>query len=139
MKNLKETGVLFDDDLPSSFDYLYFSEIEFKSATPSCSLSDMSPKLMHELDRLRDFLGFPLFVSSAFRPVDYELKRGRNGKSAHCKGLAIDLKCSDSQKRFQIVAAALSPGFMFTRIGIAPTFIHLDIDDTLPQCVMWLY
>jgi hypothetical protein len=25
------------------------------------------------------------------------------------------------------------------RIGIGKTFIHVDVDDTLPQNVMWLY
>lgn len=114
----------------------YFTNEEFKRASPACSLSDMSPAFMIELEKAREMADVPFVVASAFRSVEHELKRGRPGTSSHCKGCAIDLRCSDSSTRLKIINALLSVGFR--RIGINKAFIHVDADYTKPQCV-WLY
>lgn len=114
----------------------YFSESEFKRASPACSLSDMSDGFMIGLDNLRERCGIPLVISSAYRSVDHELSRGRSGSSSHCKGIAVDIRCNTSQNRFKILHAALELGFK--RIGIHKNFIHIDADYTKPDCI-WLY
>ena len=43
----------------------------------------------------------------------------------------------DSEKRFKIVEMAMKHGIR--RIGIGDNFVHLDMDYSLPQGVMWLY
>lgn len=80
---------------------------------------------------------YRLRISSAFRTTAYELARGRDGSSSHCKGLAVDIFCKDNKERFALVSTALKLGFV--RIGIGKSFIHLDIDGEKPDPRIWLY
>lgn len=116
--------------------FKYFRDEEFKRACPSCSLSDMDLGFMVRLNTARDIAGIPFVVNSAYRTKDYELSKGRSGTSSHCKGIAVDIRCSNSADRFIIVRAAIGAGFR--RIGIGSHFIHLDTDDTKSDAV-WLY
>lgn len=114
--------------------YRYFTEEEFEHATPSCSLSDMDSHFMCLLDTARYIAGVPFIINSAYRSVDYELKKKRSGKSMHTLGQAVDLKCVDSNTRFKILAALFVVGF--TGIGIGTSFIHVD---TRPYPLVWTY
>lgn len=91
---------------------------------------------MNRLDNARDLAGVPFIVNSAYRSVEYERQKGRSGSSSHCKGLAIDVRCTDSVTRFCILSAAIAAGFR--RIGIGSYFIHLDTDESKRDGV-WLY
>jgi len=55
--------------------------------------------------------------------------------TAHARGLAVDLRCHDSISRFKIVKALLDTGF--ARVGVYDKHIHTDVDDSLPQGVLW--
>lgn len=114
----------------------YFTDDEFKRATPACSLSDMDEKLIECLDYARALCGFPFIINSAYRSRSYEVAHGRHGTSSHCKGLAVDIRCCSDSLRLDIVKSLLRAGFR--RIGIAKTFIHADIDPDKPKCI-WLY
>lgn len=94
----------------------------------------MDPCFLRKLDALRKALGYPLVLSSAFRTPEYEHKRGRSGTSWHCRGRAVDIYCTNSYRRFEIVQHAMALGF--NGIGVANTFVHLD--DRL-ICTMWTY
>lgn len=115
----------------------YFSPREFELCNPPCSIDDMQQSFLDTLDRIRDMAGIPLVLNCAFRSVDYDLAKGRSGESAHCVGLAVDIRCSTSVNRFKILKAAITCGIR--RIGIGKNFIHLDIDKTLPQNVIFHY
>lgn len=140
------TRPLFENsegDLPSEisypFDLIYFKPEEFQRCTPRCDIMDMNHHFMYELDRLRSFLRRPIVLNSAYRSVEYELKHGRSGTSSHCKGLAVDIKCDDSQYRFHLLLCILgTPAFEFCRIGIGKNFVHLDLDPDKPSAV-WIY
>lgn len=114
----------------------YFTDSEFKRATPACSLSDMSDQFMKFLDEAREKAGIPFVITSAFRSVEHELKRGRSGSSSHCKGIAVDISCVTSFSRLKIVRALLDCGAV--RIGIHKRFIHVDLDYLKEKCI-WLY
>ena len=115
----------------------HFSESEFKRCAPPCSLQDMSQVLMDKLDSAREAAGIPFVLNCAYRSVSWDKAKGRSGNSAHTRGLAVDLRCNTSAKRFKIVSALLSVGFR--RIGIGKSFVHADIDDSLTQDVMFDY
>lgn len=87
------------------------------------------------LDRARQLAGIPFVVNSSYRSPAYEVSKGRSGTSAHCHGRAFDIKCRSSRERFKIVSSALNAGF--TRIGIYPSFVHLDDSPEHDQCVIW--
>lgn len=115
----------------------YFSQAEFKRCTPSCSITQMDENFLRTLDKVREYAGIPLVLTCAYRSKEWDLTKGRNGNSAHTRGKAVDIRCNASVTRWKIVRAAIDAGIR--RIGIGSNFVHLDNDDTLPQCVMWHY
>lgn len=120
-----------------SYQPRYFSAAEFGKCTPSCKLSQMDDDFLRTLDRVRELSGIPLVLNCAYRSKEWDLARGRKGNSAHTRGKAADIRCNASGTRWKIVRAAIEAGVR--RIGIGENFVHLDTDDTLPQCVMWTY
>ena len=115
----------------------YFAPQEFRRCSPSCTIDQMDQRFLDTLDALRAQAGIPLVLNCAFRSVAHEKARGRSGNSAHTKGLAADIRCNSSATRWKIVTAALALGIR--RIGISKSYVHVDIDGTLPQDVIWHY
>lgn len=114
----------------------FFTEKEFNRCFPPCSLKDMDDSFMWSLDNARRSAGIPFVINSAFRTVQFEKLRGRDGTSSHCAGLAVDIRCNTSVNRLKILKALIEEGFQ--RIGIADSFIHVDSDWKKPACI-WLY
>jgi len=104
----------------------YFNEIE----------NNMNKDFLFVLDEAREFAGIPFVINSAYRSPEHPLSI-KNPSSSHIKGLAVDIKATDSNTRFKIVKALMTVGF--TRIGIADTFIHVDLDLDKTQNVIWTY
>jgi zinc D-Ala-D-Ala carboxypeptidase len=104
----------------------YFNEIE----------NNMNKDFLFVLDEAREFAGIPFVINSAYRSPEHPLSI-KNPSSSHIKGLAVDIKATDSKTRFKIVKALIEVGF--TRIGIADTFIHVDLDLDKTQNVIWTY
>lgn len=104
----------------------YFKEIE----------TNMSKEFLFVLDEAREIAGIPFIINSAYRSPEHPLSI-KNPSSSHIKGLAVDIKATDSVTRFKIVQALIEVGF--TRIGIADTFIHVDLDLDKTQNVIWTY
>lgn len=117
--------------------YKYFKDDEFKRASPACSISQMCPDTLARLDCAREVAGVPFVINSAYRSPEYERSKGRSGSGAHTVGRAVDIRCADSVTRWKIVFGALSTGFL--RIGLGPTFVHLDDSPDLPKPCIWLY
>ena len=115
----------------------YFSDAEFRRCTPSCSLEQMDEGFLRLLDQVRETAGIPLVLNCGYRSRVWDLSKGRSGNSAHTRGKAVDIRCNASATRWKIVRAAIDAGIR--RIGIGSNFVHLDNDDTLPQCVIWHY
>lgn len=116
--------------------YKWFRDYEFKACRPMCNITDMNEEFMKVLDDARELAGVPFKLTSAYRTKEYELSKGRTGTSSHCKGVAVDIYCTDSRKRYLIVQSLIAVGFM--RIGIAKNFIHVDADED-KRASIWLY
>lgn len=115
----------------------YFSEVEFNRCVPSCSMRDMDNDFLLLLDRVRESCGIPLILNCAYRSKEWDISKGRNGNSSHCRGKAVDIRCSNSATAFKIVKAAMDNGI--SRIGIGNGYVHIDNDESLPQNVIWNY
>lgn len=115
----------------------YFKDSEFKACVPSCSLADMNFNFIALLDKIRETAGIPIVLNSAYRSVAYEKSCGRAGTSSHCKGIAVDIRCSSSVNRARIIDSIYKV-CSYPRIGVASTYIHFDIDMSKPRC-FWLY
>lgn len=113
----------------------YFERNEFRC--PCCKRVQASGWLVHLLNKARESYGKPIFINSGYRCEKHNKAVGSKSTSAHRKGLAVDLKCDNSTDRYLLIYILLQVGFK--RIGIGDTFIHVDIDESLPQEVMWGY
>lgn len=56
--------------------------------------------------------------------------------SAHLSGEAVDIQCNTSYLRFKILYHAIN--FGIKRIEIGSNWVHVDINKTLPQEVIFL-
>lgn len=111
----------------------FFSESEFVACSPSCHLSDMSPSFLEKLDLARAYSGVPFVLNSAFRSSEWDKSKGRSGYGYHTLGRAVDVRCTDSFARAEILRSCLKVGLT---VGISPTFIHID---DRPLQVAFLY
>ena len=115
----------------------YFEYEEFDSPDIQGSGQLMDPKLLNMIDKAREIYGKPIHVTSGYRTEAHNRKVGGVDSSSHLKGLAIDVACVRSDDRFKMLSALLEVGF--NRIGVAGTFIHVDIDKDKSQNVIWTY
>ena len=115
----------------------YFELSEFDSPDEKGSGAKMDQKFLIKLDSARYLANEPFKINSGYRtPKRNEKVKGRLN-SSHLKGLACDIKVTNSKQRFKIVEALMLVGF--NRIGIADTFIHVDDDTSKVQGVIWTY
>lgn len=102
-------------------------------------VAGLENELVAKLDTARHVAGVPFIITSGRRTVDENEKATGVDRSAHIKGLAVDLRLEDgpaSLNRFLIVNALLQAGFK--RIGVYNAHVHCDIDDSLPTPRMWI-
>lgn len=121
-------------------DSLNFSDKEFY-----CPCSDLScsgkraphPALPLKLEVMRQLYGRPIAVNSGVRCPTHNKAVGGVPGSAHETGEAADLHCSGSRDRMSLVQACLKAGIR--RVGIAKTFVHVDVSRKHDVDVIWLY
>jgi uncharacterized protein YcbK (DUF882 family) len=118
----------------------YFKLSEFNC--PFLQDQKMNYTFLEKLDEAREIAEIPFKITSGFRCKEYNedlIKRGYKASrnSSHLKGLAADISVKDSKSRFIVFNSLLLAGF--TRIGIADTFIHVDLDLEKTQNVIWTY
>ena len=98
---------------------------------------NMDEEFLQRLDEAREYAGIPFIINSAWRSEEDNKRVGGKPNSSHLKGLAVDIKATNSRQRGLILDALRSVGF--SRVGIAKTFIHVDLDFDKDQDVTWLY
>jgi len=104
----------------------YFKNIE----------ENMNESFLMRLDEAREYAGIPFIINSAYRSPQHP-ESIKNPTSSHIKGLAVDISAKDSRTRGLILDALRAVGF--NRIGVAKTFIHVDMDYDKSQNVTWVY
>ena len=115
----------------------YFNYFEFDSPDVQGSGQLMDKEVLDLVDQVRELYGKPIHITSGYRTEAHNEKvNGRPG-SSHLKGLAIDVACTASADRYRLIELFMLVGF--NRIGIADTFIHVDLDKDKVQNVIWTY
>lgn len=98
--------------------------------------NEMVEEFIHRLDELREACGFPFIVTSGYRdPEGHSIERRKKVPGTHAQGIAADIRVSGGAQRRKVVEKAIELGF--NGIGVAKTFVHVDIRQTAP--VMWSY
>ena len=111
----------------------FFRRSEF-ACKCGCGFDDVSLELVDRLERIRHIINVPLIVTSGCRCPTYNKLVGGEDGSAHTKGKAADIQITGSVMRMTLTTLAVK---LFKRIGQYERFIHLDVDESLPQFVMW--
>ena len=120
--------------------YFNFQEFdspdEIGSGMPTDQGGKMNKEFLFKLDEARMLAGTPFKITSGYRTEAHNKKvKGVKG-SSHTKGCAVDIAVNSGLQRSAIVCALAKVGF--TRIGIAKTFVHVDLDKE-KQNSIWLY
>jgi zinc D-Ala-D-Ala carboxypeptidase len=93
-----------------------------------------------EVDELRDHVGFPLILSSAWRCPEHPTEKKKEKPGAHVTGRAVDIAVTGEQA-IEVLRHALAMGF--DRIGVqqkgSGRFIHLDKAIGFPSPAIWSY
>ena len=114
---------------------------DWRSIPCSCGANRISPLLIEKLQKVRNIIGKPIIITSGVRCEFFNASMD----SSHIPdgfGIwnAVDIACSNSQYRYELVEVAQK---FFKRIGIAGegkvNFVHLDVDKSKVQEVMWVY
>ena len=115
--------------------------IEFNC--PCCGKNKMNESFLATLTDAREYCRTPFMINSGYRCEKHNKKVGGKPNSTHTVGAAADIHCTESRQRALILCGLLEAGF--SRIGIAKTFIHVDMadrlegDDQKVEAVFWLY
>ena len=116
----------------------YFSENEI-ACKCGCGLVIHNAQLESIMDAIREEYGLALIANSWTRcPDNNAAEPDAKPDSAHLKGMAVDIRVLDSPMRYDILKIIFRRDDI-NRVGIARTFIHIDIDTSKPQEVVWLY
>ena len=114
-------------------EFKYFKLSDF--ACQETGENEIDIDFVRELDELREACGFPFIITSGYRSPKHSIEANKSSPGTHAQGIAADIRVSDGVQRLAIVENALQQGF--TGIGVAKTFVHVDIRKTTP--VMWVY
>lgn len=115
----------------------YFNYEEFDSPDVQGSGQLINKDLLDKLDQAREQFGKPIIITSGYRTIRHNFEVGGKQNSSHLKGLAADISCKNSSDRFKLIQILLKVGI--NRIGIAKSFIHIDIDTDKTNNVIWTY
>ena len=120
--------------------YFNFQEFdspdEIGSGMPKDQGGKMDKEFLYKLDEARMLAGTPFKITSGYRTESHNKKVGGVKGSSHCKGCAVDIAVNSGLQRSAVVCALVKAGF--TRMGIAETFVHVDLDKE-KQNSIWLY
>lgn len=114
--------------------------MNMKDRIPVCPHAwrkDVDDSLIIALEKLERESGLELEFSSGYRCKACNAAAGGVKNSAHLRGMAVDILVDNSSERWHLLSSIAKMGFR--RIGVGRGFIHLDLDLTLPQDVVWLY
>ena len=115
----------------------YFEESEF-ACKCGCGLgfNQMNDTFLGRLIFARGWSDVPYVIRSAVRCIEHNKREGGSPTSSHLIGLAVDIACQSSQARYKILHGLQV--MKFTRFGIYKDFIHVDLDGSKPEKLMWV-
>ena len=116
----------------------YFIPEELNCRCGRCTTTVLD-SVIAKLNEARSTCTFGWVITSGGRCLEYNRMVGSKDTSSHIKGLAVDIKFHNSYEKFMIIKALMKVGF--GRIGINDVlgFIHVDMDATKVQNVLFKY
>ncbi|HFQ4959217.1 TPA: D-Ala-D-Ala carboxypeptidase family metallohydrolase [Vibrio vulnificus] len=90
---------------------------------------------LQALQAVREELGFPLTVTSAYRCKRHPSEAKKSKPGTHNRGTAFDIALPYGELRYKLLAVAIKHGF--NGVGFAHSFIHIDYQR--PTDMTWTY
>jgi len=118
--------------MDNPFEFFSVSEIKCKCG---CGGIVIDPSFLSVMNSIRSDFNRPIIINRWYSCTAHDKMLG--GKGNHPTGLAADVRCLHSWTRQQLVSLAGKYGI--ERIGVASTFLHLDMVTGAPSPRMWLY
>lgn len=116
------------------------SEFQCKGSCKDCGeckmpqeVYDNIVKLAQQLQLLRDYIGKPININSAYRSLEHNARVGGSKKSQHLLGKASDItiKGHKPTEVYKIIEGLIDDGEMLQGgLGLYDTFVHYDIRRT---------
>lgn len=109
------------------------NEFHCKDGTPVPSeLFANIKELAENLQKIRDFIGIPILITSGYRTKEYNKKVGGKPNSMHLQGKAADLKTKLKPKDlYNIIIDLIEKGEIKQGgVGLYDSFVHYDIRGT---------
>jgi len=101
-----------------------------------CGHHGVQQSALDKLQQIRDKVGRPLIITSAYRCKDHPAEAVKQRPGQHHTGVAFDIAVSNGVERMEIVQQALALGAK--GVGVAKGFVHVDFRLTdFPVC--WVY
>ncbi len=101
-----------------------------------CGADGISKDLVDNLEHARNSVGVPFVINSGIRCAKHNAEVGGKENSAHLRGLAADIACTDSHARYLMLQDFVG---RFKRIEVKDRWLHVDVDKTLPQEVVFVH
>lgn len=114
----------------SDFKYFKIEDFDCKETGEN----EISKDFIHALDQLREACKFPFIITSGYRSKEHSVEKRKQNPGTHAQGIAADIKVSGGAQRLAIVKHASAMGMS---VGVAKTFVHVDIRKTPAMC--WCY
>lgn len=116
----------------------YFSKDELSCSC--CGRYKFDPQFLIILNAIREQVG-PMPVSSGYRCPDHPIEsRKANGPGEHSTGMAVDIAVS-GDRAHKLLEVAMK--YRIPRIGVnqkgSARFIHLGVNEDLPNPTVWSY
>ncbi len=100
-----------------------------------CGFDAISLLLVNRLQQVRDEIGNPIKITSGCRCTAHNKWEGGDSLSSHLIGHAVDISCTHSNKRMTLLPVICR---FFRRVGVKESYIHIDIDPSKDQDVLWV-
>lgn len=115
------------------------SEVACKCGSCETTVDLIDSHLMYRLQGLRDAFGLPLHINSGYRCRAHNDAINGSVNSQHLYGKAVDISTKNlsGAEKYRLLQLIMRLG-TFTGVGIAKTFIHVDVRDT-DNPIIWTY
>lgn len=100
-----------------------------RSIEPPAKYVNRIIAMAEELQVVRDYIGSPIIITSAYRTPDWNKRVGGVKNSYHTQGLAVDIKVNGMPPYDLAVYVAKLTDFMGFGINIKKNFVHCDMRD----------
>ena len=116
----------------------HFDRKEFQCQC-GCGYDKVHPHLIDVLEEMREYIKKPIFITSGCRCATHNAAVGGVSNSSHLRGKAADVSLGYmyGPQRYNLLRAAVMNNAL--GIGVASTFIHVDVDEDLPRPAAWTY